>query len=345
MRTRKEIQNVRDMLNRVKYLQESTVTNFGRYVIREYDPINNSDDRQYLTEHSKEIWDFMNDGYMAAINDKFVGCANFKSVKRNANFYKIAFSEKGEYIAISLYTGYRFGKKCAGITATTNEQLRDLGKEAVKEIIKEDATHPLDFFWCECSGVVEYLFEKYGGIKIHNEFVQNYLGEHFFIKELSNDGYHYVRTLTNGKDVTKVIVGFNTQETFDIVYRHYKDEIDQRIESIKQDMEDDQKRLNESQKQIYDYDYEFAEYVVGDFMFLIDEGGIREFPEYFLNMVKQSITTIKMCILKGYEDSGAGIERVVEALQYITPLECYHYVGTQAIDLGNTQKLVAESKN
>lgn len=53
---------------------------------------------------------------------------------------------------------------------------------------KEDATYPLDFFWCECSGAVEHLFEKYGGIKIHNDFVLNYLGEHFEIKELSNDG-------------------------------------------------------------------------------------------------------------------------------------------------------------
>lgn len=109
-------------------------------------------------------------------------------------------------------------------------------------------------------------------------------------------------------------------------------------------MEDDQKRLNESEMREYNYDYEFAEYIVGDLIFLIDEGGINEFPECFLNMVKQSITTIKMCILKGYEDSGVGIKYIEEALQYITPLECHHHVGTQAIDSGNSNRLVAENK-
>ena len=39
-------------------------------------------------------------------------------------------------IAISVYTGYQEGKKCVGITATTNNELRDLGIIALKEIIK-----------------------------------------------------------------------------------------------------------------------------------------------------------------------------------------------------------------
>ena len=238
-------------------------------------------------------------------------------------------------IAISLYSGYSFGKKCVGITTTTNEILRNLGKEAVENIIKEDATHPLEFFWCECSDAVEHLFEKHGGIKIHKEFVKYYINKDVNLNSWLNDDYHYTRILANGKEVTKTIVGFNSQETFDIVYKHYKDEIDQKLESIRQELENDKQNIKENVDS-YDYDLEFAEYLVGEFWLYVNELGVNEFPVFFLNAVNDAIITIKM--------RGVDVKMISEEIRNVTPLKCDYYYGTEAIDTTSGDNLVAESK-
>ena len=38
------------------------------------------------------------------------------------------------------------------------------------EIIKRNITQDKEFYWTECSGSIERLYEKHNGIKIPNEY-------------------------------------------------------------------------------------------------------------------------------------------------------------------------------
>lgn len=197
------------------------------YDIREFSKEKDSSSWQYVEEHKNEIWDFINKGYQEAGYEKFCGCDNARSLFKNANLIKIAFCNE-EWVAICVYTGYRGGYKCVGITATTNSNLRSVGIEAVKEMIKLNVTQYDEFYWTECSGSIEHLYEKYNGIKIPNEYVTSILQKPV---TLLNDGFHYER-FVKGDTQQKIIYGFNDQETFDRVKREHTEYINQCIQLI-----------------------------------------------------------------------------------------------------------------
>lgn len=335
MKRKDNVSDIRDMINIINHLNESITTNYGNYCISIYDPIESVEDKQYLNEHGDEIWNFMNAGYKTAGEGEFNGCFNIKSLKRNANLFKIAQADTGDWIAVSLYTGYQFGKKCIGITATVKPELREFGKEAVSEIIKADATHPLDFFWCECSGAVAHYMEKHGGVPIRNEFVKEYINQDVIPSSWLNDEYHYTRKLANGKEVTKMIFGFNRKETFDKIYAKYKNEIDEKLGKCKQDFINENNSVDE---------IEFYDNVLGDFCLYTNELGVQEFPQYYLDIVNHCIVHLK---LSCYNDKD--VQRIVrnadDVLKYVTPLECRHYVGNESIiNDGRPSVLVAENK-
>ena len=334
MKTRDEVMDIRHMMNVMTYLKESTVTDKGRYFLTTFDPTGNKEDEAYINQHADEIMKFMDDGYNAANLGNFEGCANSVSLKKNAIVVKIAFSENNEWIAISLYTGYQFGKKCIGITATTNPSLRSLGVEAVRAIIQEDASHPLDFYWCECSDAVAHLFEEYGGIKIRNEFVKEYINQEIVPDSWLHDGYYYTRKLRNGKEVTKVIFGFNRKETFDKVYAKYKAEIDTQLANLGKGT------INEG---AFFFTTKTAQEILGGFYWMTHQGGIGEFPQYYLSMVNQCMTTLKMEPKKTREIERT-IELVANYLPYVTALEYHHYVGNESIEK-HREAMVAESIN
>ena len=337
---KKDYDDIKSMLGRVRYLKESTVTNYGRYSIRVFEPKNYPDDKQYLSEHSNEIFDFMEKGYQMALNDSFHGCNDIKSLKRNANLFKIAFSESGEYIAISLYSGYAFGKKCVGISATTNPKLRDLGKEAVKKIIEFDAQHPLEFYWCECSDKIYFMMEKAGAIKIRSEFVQLYINKEVKII----DDYHYERLLADGKTVTKTIFGFNRKETFDEVYQQCKDEIDKKLKECEDAANEELSKINES---LGSFDIEYAIQVIDDFYILVTELGYSEFPEEYIDLVKRCELTLSITGNKNDINIKRCLEACKNLLPCVTTLECHLYQGTEAIEPSNntqTVRMIGERK-
>ena len=125
-----------------------------------------------------------------------------------------------------------------GLTATIDTSLRELGKEAVKEIIRFDINNHKLFYWCECSGAIEYYFDKFLGIKIPNTYatsLYNNAGISSKIVSLSEDGYNFVRSVTVQNDeykIEKIIYGFPSQEIFDEMMKTNKYSIDEQLKAI-----------------------------------------------------------------------------------------------------------------
>lgn len=189
--------------------------------------IKSANNWSYIVENLNKIWDFLDGGYKYAGYDKFCGCDNKRSLLKNANLIKIAFIDD-IIIAISVYTGYAGGFKNVGITATTDTKLRGVGVDAVKKIIKTDISNFDLYFWAECSGSVEYLYNKYNGIKIPNSYASSILGKDVVPDD---DGYHYMRTI-KGMEQRKIIYGFNTEEIFNKVRSEMEAYIDRHINKI-----------------------------------------------------------------------------------------------------------------
>ena len=195
------------------------------YEIKEYLP--GDANWEYIKENKLQLWEFLNKGYSRAGYEKFCGCDNARSLLKNANLIKIAFMGD-KWIALSVYTGYKGGFKNVGITATTDEILRKDGIAAVHEIIKKDIGGFSEFFWTECSGAVEKLYEKYKGIKIPNEYAFGILQIPI---SLEDDGFHYSREI-KGDIQRKVIYGFNNKETFEKVLTEREEYINSCINTI-----------------------------------------------------------------------------------------------------------------
>ncbi len=221
MESAKEMRHWLDKMNK---LNESS--NKQSFEIKEYSPKQEGWD--YIKNNKQQIWNFLNVGYKKAGYEKFVGCDNSRSLLKNANLVRIAFYEK-EWVAISVYTGYRGGFKCVGITATTNEKLRECGVNAVHHIIKNDVGSYELNYWAEASGSVEKIYEKYGGIKIPNQYAFGILLHP--ISKLSEDGFHYERII-KGETQEKIIYGFNNGETYQKVLSEYKQYIEDSIKAI-----------------------------------------------------------------------------------------------------------------
>lgn len=208
-----------------KILKEGKVQDVN-HEIKEYTPT--SVEWGYIKENIQTIWTFLNNGYQYVGYERFCGCDSPKSLLKNANLIKIAFS--GDiWIAISVYTGYRGGFKNVGIAATTDSELRDNGIMAVREIIKKDIGHFNQFYWAECSGAVERLYEKYGGIKIPNDYAFGILQK--VVRTEGEDEFHYLRDV-KGEMQRKIIYGFNSQETFEKVLKERTEYINNSIKAI-----------------------------------------------------------------------------------------------------------------
>ena len=194
-------------------------------VYKSYYPIENNDDYIYIRDNAKMLWDFFDSGYKYANLKEFRSCVNPRALRKNTSCLKVALFND-IIVAASIYTPYQEGMKCVGITATTDEKYREIGKYAVIQIIKEDISLVGEFYWTVCSDTIEHLYKKHGGIKIPNDYIELFISKY---KSLSDDGYHFYIEVPDGdgemEDVKKIIFGFNSKETFE----HIKNKNDERI--------------------------------------------------------------------------------------------------------------------
>lgn len=297
--------------NSVKNILNEIINN-DEYSIKEYYPKLNIDDKMFLQKNKNIIWQFLNNGYNAANCGDFRGCFNEKSLVKNCNLLKIAYFNN-EIIAVSVYTNYRGGNKCVGITAAINEY-REIGKKAVVDIIKNDIGLYDEFYWVECSGAVESLYKKYNGIAIPNEYASIMLQKDVTIDE---DGFHFYYNVSD-ETQKKIIYGFNSKETYDMVSSKYVEYIKKCTSVIQND-----RKINES---IDLSNLELNPHICIQLSNLIYDmkcDGVNEFPLEIVNLVLKIIKYMENNNHNGELD--IYIDNAKDVLMYSTVMELHKW--------------------
>lgn len=283
------IEEMRYWLDRAKSINESSnpTTNDSTFEMKEYRP--DSEGWDYIKANKQQIWDFLDEGYKRAGYERFLGCDKPNNLYKNANLVRIAFCGN-EWVAISVYTGYRGGFKCVGITATTNENFRNSGIAAVHSIIKKDIGNFKQFYWTECSGSVEKLYERYKGIKIPNDYAFGIVQQH--ISKYLDDGFHYEREI-KGEIQQKIIYGFNNEQTYQKVRAEREKYIEDSINAIIAN------QINESVEKPSFGRLSKLQCAVAVVNFFVDqrwEGCCYDFPNESLNKLGKYLEIIRSAI-------------------------------------------------
>lgn len=300
------------------------------YHIKIYRPNESEEDKQYISINRKKIFKFMNDGYIKSGQGTFKGCGSSSDIKKKATEVKIAVDdETNEYIAISIYSSYLGGYKCVGLTVTTDDSLRDNGKNALKEIIKYDINHYKSFYWMECSHSIEHYYDKFRGFKIPNAYVREILNSQTpdkadCISSLSEDGYHYVRhSNALDRDFEKVIYGFNTEDVYNKIITEQEAEFKKWIQRFEQP-------LNES---IYDGMSKLdAVFMIVDIFYSELADGRVDFPPYAMDTLRKCKDVLWEIMnsdvyYNGYSDEDISDEYdvVCDYLEYFNELILYKF--------------------
>lgn len=288
------------------------------YNIKDYHP-NENEWTEYIKPNKRKIWEFLDNGYKKAGLGRFRGCDNDRTLFKNANLIRIAYCNN-MWVAISVYTGYRGGFKCVGITATTDELFRKVGVSAVHDIIKKDIGLFEDFYWTECSGKIAELYEKYNGIKIPFEFAEQMVSpvitkvDDFYFRRLEVNA----DTDDNKECPLKIVYGFNSKETFDAVYNKYNEYIDSAIEVIKN------RKINE-EVEVPSFgrysNIDYAENIINIFVDIRWSDGIYEFPEEKLVILKSNVDYL-VSILSTGKCPNNKIQRIQQAIENGNDILC-----------------------
>lgn len=205
---------------------ENTVNDYGSFKIEVYLP-SDPEDKMFISGNREFIKDFFDNGYERAGLGAFFGCIDSKAVKRNTAMLKVAReSTTGKIIALTIYSSRWGGFKCVGATVTTDESIRSLGKNALNQMIREDAKLWNKFIWAECSGSIDYKWNKYGGIRISNAYLSMFMDEKTLatVEINPDEPYEYTRVLNRGLEnemrISKVVYGFPNK---DVLLKYIED--------------------------------------------------------------------------------------------------------------------------
>ena len=279
------------------YIFEHTTNDYESYVIEIY-LTSKPEDKEYISKNRRAIKKFMDDGYENAGLGSFVGCFNADSVKRNTAMLKVARDvQTDEIIAMSIYSSRWGGLKCVGgtVLATDDARLHSMGVESLKQIIREDVKALGDFVWIECSGAIEHMWEKYGGIKIPSAYLPIFMDEKTLlnVSPVDDDPYTYYRTVAAGTDdelrIEKKIFGFPNRQ---VMEQYIKDKNMTLEKLCKQYNIDPETIVNESFKyrdaprHLWPY-LKIVRYFYGEFM-----RGRLELTSEESKMLKKSIVEI-----------------------------------------------------
>ncbi len=301
----------------INFINENVDKSFDQFNIKTYYPKDNSDDLQFIKINKNTIFNFLDKGYQYAKLGNYRGCANPRALAKNANVIKIGYDFNGEIIAVSVYTGYQEGKKCVGIIATVDRDLRDLGILALKEIIKDDIKCEHEYYWTMCSDAIEYLWNKFGGTQIPNIFVNDYLGIKKY--ELANDEFHFYIDV-DGEKYKKTIFGYNSKETYDKVSNYIKNEINNDIQNISEALNIQNKDKIISAAKSYSKN-------LGAYIELIDMKGWYELPIECIEELKEMINSVELTLKKInkneyiYKHLNNNLNSCKEILSIVQPLE------------------------
>ena len=268
---------------------ENTVENFGSYKIEVY-LASEPEDKVFISGNRKFIQEFLDKGYMRAGIGNFFGCANPNAVKKNTTMLKVAReSDSNKIVAMSIYSSRWGGFKCVGATVTTEQSLRSLGIIALDQIIREDTKLWDKFVWAECSGAIEYKWDKFGGIKIPNAYLPMFMDERTLNEvEIDDDEiYVYRRVINRGTEnevkVSKVIYGFPNEDVMNRYINDTNTSFESLCEKYGKDMSDVLiEHLNYRQ---------FPERLWPDLKIL------RHFHDLFTSLGRNTLTELEMKVL------------------------------------------------
>ena len=289
------------------------------FIIKEYNRVN-QEDFNYISINRKNIWEFFDRGYKAVgLNGFCNSCFNSDSLRKNFNKIKLVYYND-ILIAGSIYTGRNNGYKCVGITATCDDSYREIGKKAIEYIIRQDIGLYKDFYWGVFDGAVSHYYEKFGGILIPNEYC------HMFItaEKDPNDDYKIIIKLSDGTEVSKLIYGFNSKETFNEIIKNNDDRIKKQIEKLEKLLNGN---LNESNYKITEHEYHvrIINMFYDDFL-----NGRQTLTPYMISLIKKSMNFLIHYLQntenvqnKGYYK--LAIENAKDILKYSTKMKIYKF--------------------
>lgn len=209
------------MCGKPNMVYENYIENHGKYRIEIYNR-NNKEDYDYIRNHRRDIKDFFDAGYIATGQGIFGGCGSSKDVKRKTILLKVARDIASiKIIAMTIYGEQPTGSvKCVGATVIADDSLRDLGKDALENIIASDMGLFEQFYWTEASGAIAHWCEKHNGIKIPNTYLTMFIREDKLsdIKIENGELYKYKRTINVGneiREVEKTVFEFPNKETME----------------------------------------------------------------------------------------------------------------------------------
>lgn len=187
-------------------------------------PLTNDTDKTFFKDNAEKFYNFLNDSYMYQLNTTFGGFSSVKHMVKKCSMFIAAYKDD-TLIALTVHNSYRGGYKCVGMTAylqKNDDVLHRDGVLALYEIIKDGIDYYTDWVWAEASDGPEYMYQKMGGCMLPVEIAEAVMKNPKDFKP-EDDGFHYTRRtemrdlngqLVNGGYITKVMFGFNSQETY-----------------------------------------------------------------------------------------------------------------------------------
>lgn len=173
---------------------------------------------------------------------------------------------------------------------------------------KEDISLVGKFYWTECSDALEHLYEKHGGIKIPNDYLDLFIKDY---KSKSEDGYHFDVEVPDAdgevEEIKKVIFGFNSKETFEYIKRQNDERIMEYINRITN------KTIKESVyvKKLSKEDY-YTEVV---YIFYEDRvDGFKDYSNKTMNILKEAVEYLKKFVELNKNNKGIDIEKYTTAI-------------------------------
>ena len=255
-----------------------------KYYIDSYDE-SDEKDKEFIRINRKMLYKFLDDGYKYAKLGNFKGCRNDRSLYKNFIFAKIAREkDTNDIIAMSVYSNINKGKKCVGITATTDPKLRELGKEALKEIIKIDVSNWKNWYWVEASGAIEKYFLRFGGFAIPNIYAPEIITHKTVI--LCEDDEHFY--IEGDEEVKKCIIGFNSKETFEKVREEYKEKVNKFLSNLDKKIDEEAKSSFGKMTRV-----EAAMNVIYHFVSNYEENGDVYYPQEIIDKFNSNAKFLK----------------------------------------------------
>jgi len=249
-----------------------------------YDPINNSEDKQYIKNNKTFIYNF----FLETYRGDFKGCTSRSDLVKKTYILKVTLYNN-DIVAMSIYNNYMGGIKCVGIGATRKtEYLHKIGILGVRKILKQDFNIPDDGYWIEASGKIEEICNETNAISVPAKFADIIIP---MKKHKIIDEYHYQALFGNDLHIKKMF-GVKDKKTSQMIHNYYKEREKFLNELINNEPISESfkytrfKTSEEKYKAIVDY-----------FIMLVNEEHLYEFTPYMLKQFKNALLELKKIVI------------------------------------------------